>query len=234
MTSETDAALFLARHEHILRSLAHTVRITSGQMHIELDELLALGRIGLFDAFRDLHRKTVNVPETVVAWTAARNAMFDGLRLATDWRRSSDAAQRELSIARCEERFGGPNNAAHAVEDEHNETLGDCLTVMVISVAGHVVSEAYLEPNPEIRSLRAQVAADVIHAVDMLEPPLRAVIHRRFLEQLSTEQTAAALGYSLSHVEALQRRAIRLLRAPLREYASALLYAGGSLSLTHR
>lgn len=69
---------------------------------------------------------------------------------------------------------------------------------------------AVWEPNPEQTYSREEIRAILVKAVDSLPPTFRAVFALRDIEELSTEETAAALNLSVPAVKS------RLLRARLR------------------
>ncbi len=69
---------------------------------------------------------------------------------------------------------------------------------------------AVWEPNPEQTYSREEIRAILEKAVDSLPPTFRAVFALRDIEELSTEETAAALNLSVPAVKS------RLLRARLR------------------
>ena len=69
---------------------------------------------------------------------------------------------------------------------------------------------AVWEPNPEQTYSQEEIRAILENAVDSLPPTFRAVFALRDIEELSTEETAAALNLSVPAVKS------RLLRARLR------------------
>ena len=80
-----------------------------------------------------------------------------------------------------------------------------------------------LGQNPEESAARSQVSRMIERAIDALPDGFRTVFVLRAVEQLSIEETAAALGIPEDTVKTRQFRARRLLRAALGEqFASAL------------
>ncbi len=69
---------------------------------------------------------------------------------------------------------------------------------------------AVWDPNPELTYSREEIRAILEKAVESLPPTFRAVFALRDIEELSTEETAAALNLSVPAVKS------RLLRARLR------------------
>jgi len=69
---------------------------------------------------------------------------------------------------------------------------------------------AVWDPNPELTYSREEIRSILEKAVDSLPPTFRAVFALRDIEELSTEETAAALNLSVPAVKS------RLLRARLR------------------
>jgi RNA polymerase sigma-70 factor (ECF subfamily) len=73
---------------------------------------------------------------------------------------------------------------------------------------------------PEEDFLREEARAEMMRAVDELPPPLRSVFALRDIEGLSTEETANALGLSISAVKSRLMRARLKLRERLSLYFS--------------
>jgi RNA polymerase sigma-70 factor (ECF subfamily) len=71
------------------------------------------------------------------------------------------------------------------------------------------------EPHAPSSSLGGERLDRLFEALAALTPEQREVLHLRFVEDLSLEQTAAVTGRSVGAVKALQHRAIVRLRAAL-------------------
>src|SRR5215471_8160130 len=72
--------------------------------------------------------------------------------------------------------------------------------------------------DPEQRFSREELGEILDHAVDSLEPPYRSVFVLRDVEELSTEETAEALGLSIPAVKSRLLRARLQLREKLTRY----------------
>jgi RNA polymerase sigma-70 factor (ECF subfamily) len=74
------------------------------------------------------------------------------------------------------------------------------------------------DENPEQRFSREELGGILDTAVDSLEPPYRSVFVLRDIEELSTEETADALGLSIPAVKSRLLRARLQLREKLTRY----------------
>jgi RNA polymerase sigma-70 factor (ECF subfamily) len=74
------------------------------------------------------------------------------------------------------------------------------------------------DEDPEQRFSREELGEILDHAVDTLEPPYRSVFVLRDVEELSTEETAEALGLSIPAVKSRLLRARLQLREKLTRY----------------
>jgi RNA polymerase sigma-70 factor (ECF subfamily) len=74
------------------------------------------------------------------------------------------------------------------------------------------------DEDPEQRFSREELGEILDHAVDSLEPPYRSVFVLRDVEELSTEETAEALGLSIPAVKSRLLRARLQLREKLTRY----------------
>jgi RNA polymerase sigma-70 factor (ECF subfamily) len=72
---------------------------------------------------------------------------------------------------------------------------------------------------PGDRLVRAERVAEVRAALDRLDPPDRDVLVLRFVEQLSTQDTAAVLGLTADGAKSRQRRALERLSRLLGDLA---------------
>jgi RNA polymerase sigma-70 factor (ECF subfamily) len=74
------------------------------------------------------------------------------------------------------------------------------------------------DENPEQRFSREELGGILDTAVESLEPPYRSVFVLRDIEELSTEETADALGLSIPAVKSRLLRARLQLREKLTRY----------------
>ena len=75
-------------------------------------------------------------------------------------------------------------------------------------------------PSPEERFGQTELSGILSNVIGELEPPFRIVFQLRDIEELSTEETAAALGLSVPAVKSVLFRARTELRARLTKYLS--------------
>jgi RNA polymerase sigma-70 factor (ECF subfamily) len=69
--------------------------------------------------------------------------------------------------------------------------------------------------SPEVQTLAAETRARVRQAIDVLPDPYRTVLLLRDVEELSNEETAAALGQSVASIKSRLHRARMALREML-------------------
>jgi RNA polymerase sigma factor (sigma-70 family) len=220
---------FCARYERMLFALARRVRAASGT-HVEIGDLVQYGIVGALEArARLMESEPPRVPERVVVCVYARSAMLDGLHAMTGWRRRVHAIERDQSIVRTEAALA--RNATTEIERGHHDALHEILTESLLAMAGHVLAESHAEPDPELRAVRQHMCGHILAAVDRLDDPYRRIIYDRYFENRSNRELAAELGLSERYTSQLHQQAITLLRAPLSELSSALVYARGSLAV---
>jgi len=73
-------------------------------------------------------------------------------------------------------------------------------------------------PSPEQRYQQSELAGILEHVIGELDPPFRVVFQLRDIEELSTEETAEALGLSVPAVKSRLLRARLRLRESLNRY----------------
>ena len=73
------------------------------------------------------------------------------------------------------------------------------------------------EPNPEAQITGIFEMQRVQHALNMLAADHQEVLLMRFGQQLSLQETASAMGKSISAIKSLQFRAVSTLRQILTE-----------------
>lgn len=91
----------------------------------------------------------------------------------------------------------------------------DLATVAETAIAGHSAAPAPMPSSPEQAAAREQVRRMVEQAVDGLAAPFRAVFVMRAVEQMSVEETAAALRVPAATVKTRFHRARQQLQQAL-------------------
>ncbi len=87
----------------------------------------------------------------------------------------------------------------------------------------HLLPLAHADNNPECMAAQREIGRVLERAIGNLPEPFRVVFVMRDVEEMSTEETATALGLRLETVRTRLYRARRLLRSALdKEFRSAL------------
>src|SRR5262245_28284685 len=179
--------LLLARHRDRLRQMV-TVRLDR-RLAPRLDPS-DIVQEALADAARSLDDYLRDRPVPFYPWLRR----FAWERLVEVNRRHLQARRR--SVAR-EERLD------LQLPDQSARALAECLLAH--------------DTSPSRRLMRQELRDRVQAALDRLEPSDREVLVLRYLEQLSTPESAAALGISIGAVKMRHLRALQKLRAGLGE-----------------
>ena len=87
-----------------------------------------------------------------------------------------------------------------------------------VAVIENPCAGKYIEDLSELMEIGEELGEILDHAVDALEPPYRSVFVLRDVEELSTEETAEALGLSIPAVKSRLLRARLQLREKLTRY----------------
>lgn len=225
-----DLTGFCTRHEALLRVVARSLHVGAVARRIELEDLIAYGRIGLIEAHRRLSGPEPPLAtERTVAWVHARNAMLDGLYAMTGWRRQSARVERELALALAERVTVQSARSQRQVEDALHDGLHQVLTISLLSMAAQTLTDPDHETDPELRALRRHLCGHIVHAASSLDEPFRTIIHAHYFEHRTLRAIAHELSFSPRYTTELHMRALALLREPLAELSSAFIYAKGSL-----
>ncbi|MBZ0119293.1 MAG: sigma-70 family RNA polymerase sigma factor [Sandaracinaceae bacterium] len=223
-----DLAGFCTRYEALLRSVARKLHVGTVAHRVELEDLIAYGRVGLIEAHRRLSEpEPPLVSERVVAWVHVRNAMLDGLYAMTGWRRQSARVERELALT--EFATVHPVRSQRQAEDALQDGLHQVLTISLLCMAAQTLADPDHEADPELRALRRHLCGHIVHAASKLGDPLKSIVHAHYFERRTLREIARELGFSTRYTTELHLRALTLLREPLAELSSAFIYAKGSL-----
>ena len=206
------------RMSRILRDIAYRVarRLPS---HVEVDELMGAGAVGLVTAVRQ-HLDKPAIELERLASRRIRGAIMDHLR-ATDYltrrqRAAVAAVQRaraaleregdESDIAAVAKRLGLSTRRATQIQDR-------LMAVQINTLDGIETPAAAIDPVDGMieRESRDQVAA----AVAALPRRLRTLLALCYDQELSYRDVSAALGVSRSRVCQLHAQAMRALRKRL-------------------
>jgi len=225
----------LLEHMPTVRYLARRIHERLPQ-HVELDDLVSAGAVGLIDAFSKFdHSKKVQFKS--YAQFRIRGAILDSLR-TLDWsprelRRKGRAV--EEAIRTLTQRLGrapGEQEIAAELEidlSDYQQLLGDLKGLEIGSL--HVERSedsgdeelAYIPGSPEddplFRCLQSEVRNRLASAIDALPEKERLVLTLYHYEGLTMKEVGSMLGVVESRVSQIHSSAVVRLRAALAELA---------------
>lgn len=226
-----DRDLMLMEHLPTVRYLARRIHERLPQ-HVELDDLISAGVVGLIDAFSKFdHRKKVQFKS--YAQFRIRGAILDSLR-TLDWsprelRRKGRAV--EEAIRSVTQRVGrAPTEQEIAGEmelglNEYQQLLGDLKGLEIGSL--HIERSedsgdeelAYVpgpvEDDPLFRCLKGEMKQRLADAIDELPEKERMVLTLYYYEELTMKEIGLTLGVVESRISQIHSSAVVRLRAAL-------------------
>lgn len=226
-----DRDLMLMEHLPTVRYLARRIHERLPQ-HVELDDLISAGVVGLIDAFSKFdHRKKVQFKS--YAQFRIRGAILDSLR-TLDWsprelRRKGRAV--EEAIRSVTQRVGrAPTEQEISGEmglglNEYQQLLGDLKGLEIGSL--HIERSedsgdeelAYVpgpaEDDPLFRCLKGEMKQRLADAIDELPEKERMVLTLYYYEELTMKEIGLTLGVVESRISQIHSSAVVRLRATL-------------------
>ncbi len=221
----------LLEHLPTVRYLARRIHERLPQ-HVELDDLVSAGVVGLIDAFRKFdHHKKVQFKS--YAQFRIRGAILDSLRIL-DWsprelRRKGRAVQEAMQTLT--HRFGRtPSEQEIAREmgielNEYQQLLGELKGLEIGSL--HIERSedsgeeelAYIAGSPEddplFQCLQGEMTELLANAIDELPEKERMVLTLYYFEELTMKEIGQALGVVESRVSQIHSAAVLRLRSAL-------------------
>lgn len=246
--SETgmDRDLMLMEHLPTVRYLARRIHERLPQ-HVELDDLISAGVVGLIDAFSKFdHKKKVQFKS--YAQFRIRGAILDSLR-TLDWsprelRRKGRAVEEAIRAVTL--RVGrAPSEQEIAKEmelslAEYQQLLGDLKGLEIGSL--HVERSedsgdeelSYIpgpaEEDPLFRCLKGEMKQRLADAIDDLPEKERMVLTLYYYEELTMKEIGLTLGVVESRVSQIHSSAVLRLRTALAGLRTADSRPGGKIS----
>jgi len=227
----SDRDLLLMEHLPTVRYLARRIHERLPQ-HVELDDLVSAGVVGLIDAFTKFdHKKKVQFKS--YAQFRIRGAILDSLR-TLDWsprelRRKGRAV--EEAIRTVTQRVGrAPSEQEIAKEldlnlAEHQLLLGDLKGLEIGSLHMERSEDsgdeelAYIpgapEEDPLFRCLKGEMKQRLADAIDELPEKERMVLTLYYYEELTMKEIGLTLGVVESRVSQIHSSAVLRLRVAL-------------------
>ena len=229
--SANERDMLLMEHLPTVRYLARRIHERLPQ-HVELDDLVSAGVVGLIDAFSKFdHKKKVQFKS--YAQFRIRGAILDSLR-TLDWsprelRRKGRAV--EEAIRAVTQRVGrAPSEQEIAREmeltlSEYQALLGDLKGLEIGSLHMERSEDsgdeelAYVpgapEDDPLFRCLKGEMKQRLADAIDELPEKERMVLTLYYYEELTMKEIGLTLGVVESRVSQIHSSAVLRLRASL-------------------
>lgn len=237
-TPEADE--IIGEYTQLVKFIAHRVAVRLPP-HIELDDLISAGVMGLIDAIGKFDPSKETQFKTY-AEIRIRGAILDELR-ALDWvPRSVRQKATELSsaYATVEQRHGRPAED-HEVASELGIELGDfhkqlsnsqAMPILSIEELGGVNKEGEKrdimeviagtsDNDPQVLTRLQEVRTIIAGAIDQLPEKERLLVSLYYYEELTMKEIGEVLGITESRVSQLHTRAVMRLRGKLLKYITA-------------
>ena len=191
--------------------------------HIEIDDLIQVGLIGLLKAKED-YQADSGATFSTYATIRIRGAMMDELR-ARDWLPRS--VQKNLgkvakAVQGAEQRLGrAPADSEVAIElgislGDYHELLGDVSLARLTPVEDVETVAGDLEPDREvIESLRATALSDAIKELPEKEQLMMSLY---YVDNLNLKEIGLVLEVSESRVSQIHGQAIARLKSRLKDW----------------
>jgi len=235
--SATERDLLLMEHLPTVRYLARRIHERLPQ-HVELDDLVSAGVVGLIDAFSKFdHTKKVQFKS--YAQFRIRGAILDSLR-TLDWsprelRRKGRAVEEAIrSVTQRAGRAPSEQEIAREMEltlAEYQLLLGDLKGLEIGSL--HIERSedsgdeelAYVPGSPEddplFRCLKGEMKQRLADAIDELPEKERMVLTLYYYEELTMKEIGLTLGVVESRVSQIHSSAVLRLRTALASLRSS-------------
>ena len=229
--STTERDLLLMEHLPTVRYLARRIHERLPQ-HVELDDLISAGVVGLIDAFSKFdHTKKVQFKS--YAQFRIRGAILDSLR-TLDWsprelRRKGRAVEEAIrSVTQRVGRAPSEQEIAKEMEltlAEYQLLLGDLKGLEIGSLHMERSEDsgaeelAYVpgspEDDPQFRCLKGEMKQRLADAIDELPEKERMVLTLYYYEELTMKEIGLTLGVVESRVSQIHSSAVLRLRTAL-------------------
>ncbi len=223
-----DPAELMAECQGLVRSVAIQIR-RKLPAHVELDELIADGQIGLAQAARDFDPEH-GARFATYAYYRIRGAIYDGISQLS-WTPSARHRLRyaQLSNEAMQESPApgtatDPRAAARRPDGATGDWFGQATARLAIVYLGAMVGEEgggfeavdEKTPNPAVAFDQQELAGQLRQLIEELEEPLRTLINGVYFEGLTIQQAGTQLGMSKSWASRLHSRALDHMARSLR------------------
>lgn len=232
-----EADKLIMEYSPLIKYVAHRLAMRLPP-HIELDDLISSGVIGLIDAIEKYNPDKETQFKTY-AEIRIRGAMLDELR-SQDWVPRSvrqKASAISSAYAALEQKLGRPAEDQEVAEamgitiEEFHELLKSAAGQAILSVEdlGGVskdgekrdlmeVLAGTKETDPETLARLEEIRSIIARAIDMLPEKERLVVSLYYYEELTMKEIGEVLGITESRVSQIHTKLVLRLRAKLRKF----------------
>jgi len=237
-TKEADD--IIGEYTQLVKFIAHRVAVRLPP-HIELDDLISAGVMGLIDAIGKFD-PTKETQFKTYAEIRIRGAILDELR-ALDWVPRSvrqKATTISTAYAAVEQRNGRPAEDEEVaselgidLEDFHKQmSSSQAMPILSIEELGGQNKEGEkrdvmeviagsTDNDPQILTRLQEVREIIAHAIDQLPEKERLLVSLYYYEELTMKEIGEVLGITESRVSQLHTRAVMRLRGKLLKFITA-------------
>lgn len=232
-----EADKLIIEYSPLIKYIAHRIAMRLPP-HIELDDLMSAGVIGLIDAI-EKYNPDKDTQFKTYAEIRIRGAILDELR-AQDWvPRSVRQKASALSdvYAKLEQRLGRPADDQEVADEmgvsieEFHELLRQAAGQAILSVEdlGGVskdgekrdlmeVIAGTKETDPETLARLEEIRSIIALAIDQLPEKERLVVSLYYYEELTMKEIGEVLGITESRISQIHTKLVLRLRAKLRRF----------------
>lgn len=215
MQFEQNVDELIRQHDDYAASLARQIA-KELPAHVEYEELLAWGRLGLVEA-ANRYQFNMGVSFETFAYYRIRGAIFDGLRKMTWLPPAARAAVKAQSGGDAVAEDSGDTSSASDPEvlaAQFRQSLKSLGAVFLLSQGGEEDEDADLqdERDPVEQIAQTELLLRIRQAVGQLAENESAIIRMHYFEDRSFTECAAALGIHKAWVSRLHKRAVENLQ----------------------
>lgn len=220
-----ERARLIEAHLDVVRRAAALIH-PRVQVHVELDELIALGNAGLAEAAQRFEPER-GVAFSTYAWYRVQGAIIDGIRRSTNlprrtWakllalRAASDYLEHRAERDRGAAQHGTPPPEGAEALARVREALSAIRTVYVTSLESLRDAEqepADDAPGPDTRLAIGRLSARLRGALEALPERERTLVTKHYWEGKNLLEAGAEMGISKSWASRLHAQAVERLRS---------------------
>jgi RNA polymerase sigma factor FliA len=230
LRSQRERDKIVLEHLHLVRSVATGVHV-SLPVHVDLDDLIQIGILGLLDAATKYDRdKNVSFPS--YAKHRIKGAILDGLR-QQDWA-SRDLRTKQRRIAKATSRLTaqlgrapGESEIAEDLDIEVGTLRKTQLSLQNVSLismtpasddnedrAGRLAGQE--DQRPDRISAQSERRAALSQAIDTLPVRYRKIVLMYYVKDMSLKSIGAEIGVNESRISQIHSAALKKMQVALR------------------